>query len=127
MTSKRKDKHSTEFGLWLREQPEIDSSLGYIATNIDYMWRNYKTNQWMLIEEKRHNSSIKRWQKELFAILDWCGKKHPKYCGFHVLQFENTSPEDGNVFLDGKEISKEQLVAFLKFQSIQEALQGDRQ
>jgi len=60
MTRKRNDSHSTEFGLWLREQNEIDSSLGYLATNIDFMWTNYKTGQWMILEEKRYESKVKR-------------------------------------------------------------------
>lgn len=115
MTAPRIDEHSTEFGLWLREQQEIDSSLGYVATNIDYMWRNYKTGQWMLIEEKRHNAQVKFWQQQMFDILTWCGKKHPRFCGFHILVFENTSPEDGRIFLDGNEISKENLINFLRF------------
>ena len=53
MTQKRRDGNSTEFGLWLREQPEIDSKYGYVTTNIDFFWCNYKSNEWMLIEEKR--------------------------------------------------------------------------
>ena len=114
MTAKRNDNHSTEFGLWLREQKEIDSSLGYVATNIDLMWRNYKTGQWMLIEEKRYSGSVKRWQKELFSLLNWCAKHHPRYRGFHIIVFENTSPDDGGVFLDEKLITKFELIDFLK-------------
>ena len=115
MTSKRRDSHSTEFGLWLREQQEIDSGLGYVATNIDYMWRNYKTDDWMLIEEKRHNCDVPRWQKQLFKILDLCARNHPHYHGFHIIKFENTSPDDGDIFLDGEQITREQLIDFLRF------------
>jgi len=53
MTKPRFDDKSTEFGLWLRNQKEIDSGLGYITSNLDYIWRNYNTGDWMLIEEKR--------------------------------------------------------------------------
>lgn len=115
MTKKRFDNCSTQLGIWLREQKEIDSSLGYIATNIDYVWRNYKTGKWMLIEEKRFMSSVKKWQQEIFNLLTWCSKHHPKFCGFHIIQFEKTSPEDGRIFLDGKEINKHDLIEFLKF------------
>ena len=45
MTQKRRDDHSTEFGLWLREQDDLDSKKGYIATNIDYVWINYKSKK----------------------------------------------------------------------------------
>lgn len=116
MTQKRNDLHSTEFGLWIREQKEIDSSLGFIATNIDYVWRNYKTGKWMFIEEKRYLSNVKRWQQEIFDLLTWCAKHHPKFYGFHILQFEKTSPVDGKIFLDGHEINKLYLIKFLKFE-----------
>jgi hypothetical protein len=115
MTQERRDSHSTEFGLWLRDQKEIDSALGYVATNIDYVWQNYKTGQWMFIEEKRYGRQPKFYQQKIFDILSWCGKHHPRYCGFHVLVFENTSPEDGKIFLNGKEIGREELLQFLQF------------
>lgn len=114
MTTKRRDNHSTEFGLWLREQNEIDSKYGYLATNIDYMWKNYKTLQWMLIEEKRYYAKVRPWQQNMFytiskSIVD------SNYYGFHILQFEKTSPEDGRIYLNYQEITKIQLVEFLKF------------
>jgi hypothetical protein len=113
MTTKRRDDHSTEFGLWLREQPEIDSGLGFIATNIDYMWQNYKTGRWMLIEEKRHGRKPAKWQVGMFKILNWCAKHHPHFVGFFVIIFENTSPDDGKIWINGKEITKEKLIEFL--------------
>ena len=115
MTKKRYDKHSTEFGLWLREQPEIDSKLGFLATNVDYMWSNYKTGNWMLIEEKRYNSECKHWQRKMFAVINRVCRLDKRYKGFHLIVFENTSPEDGAIFLDKKKISKDELIKFLKF------------
>ena len=115
MTRQRNDSHSTEFGIWLRVQPQIDSSLGFLASNIDYCWTNYKTGEWMFIEEKRYNTAIKYWQKKLFSIMHNVCRADKKYRGFHLLVFENTSPEDGKIFLDNKEISKEQLLNFLSF------------
>lgn len=118
MTAPRKDSHSTEFGLWLRKQPEIDSDKGYLAMNIDYLWCNYKSGAWMLIEEKRYMSTIKRWQNQLFGLIDKCAQNHPRYKGFHIIQFENTSPDDGKIVLDSKEITKEQLIKFLSFEPL---------
>ena len=115
MTKKRIDSHSTEFGLWLREQPEIDSALGYIATNIDFMWRNYKSKLWMLIEEKRYMSKVKRWQMQMFKLIDMFCSADKNYRGFHVLTFENSSPDDGKIYLDGPEITKQELLNFLRF------------
>lgn len=116
MTLRRFDEHSTEFGLWLRKQPEIDSKLGYLASNIDYMWRNYKTGLWMLIEEKRHNSLPKFWQKSMFKILFNLCKLDKNFKGFHLIVFENTSPDDGKIFLNRKEINRDDLIKFLKFE-----------
>lgn len=115
MTQERRDNHSTEFGLWLRDQKEIDSKLGFIATNIDYVWRNYRTGNWMLIEEKRYGQKLKFYQQEVFDLLNWCCKYHPKFRGFHTIVFEKTSPDDGTITLDGKIVSREQLISFLRF------------
>jgi hypothetical protein len=117
MTAQRRDNHSTEFGLWLREQKEIESEKGYIATNIDYVWKNYKTGDWMMIEEKRYGRQPKYPQPGLFELVDKYARNDTKYHGFHYVIFENTSPDDGKIFLDKKEISKEQLLKFLQFRS----------
>ena len=82
MTQKRRDSHSTQFGLWLREQPEIDSAEGYVATNVDYLWRNYKTGDWMLIEEKRNLARPAGWQIQLFALLSRACPRVPGFQGF---------------------------------------------
>lgn len=115
MTRKRNDSHSTEFGLWLREQPELDSvSKHFTATNLDYIWQNYRTGEWMLIEEKRYMSPVGYSQRKLFKLLHKA-VRDPKYRGIHLIQFEKTSPEDGEIILDGKHITKRQLLNFLQF------------
>lgn len=114
MTRKRNDEHSTEFGLWLREQPEIDSKLGYIATNLDYIWENYKTSNWMYIEEKRFMTQPTWSQQCQFDRLIQ-RTKNDKFYGFHLLQFEYKSPEDGKIFWDKKEITKSELLLILQF------------
>lgn len=118
MTRKRNDTHSTEFGIWLRDQKEIDSSAGYVASNIDYIWENYKTKDWMLIEEKRFMTNCPYSQKMQFKkIAEKLKMLNDKtYHGFHLLQFENTNPDDGKIFLDGKEITKDLLLKFLRFE-----------
>lgn len=118
MTQQRRDSHSTEFGIWLREQPEIDSQLGYVAINIDYVWRNYKTGEWMLIEEKRYNKEPKFYATQIFNILDHVARNDLKYRGFHIIIFENTSPDDGKTKIDGKEVTKEELIRFLQFKNV---------
>lgn len=115
MTQQRRDNHSTEFGNWLRLQPEIDSQRGYVATNIDYIWTNYKTGKWMIIEEKRYESQVKFYQEKIFKVLDSVSQSDANYKGMFVLVFEKTSPDDGRIWLDGKEINKDDLLKFLQF------------
>jgi hypothetical protein len=145
MTQQRRDNHSTEFGLWLRNQrqesaicpqcsqeirenvgerwrnpDQIDSKYGYTTSNIDFLWRNYKNGLWMLIEEKRKGKKPERWQREMFEILDK-SIKDSNYKGFHTIVFENTSPEDGKIYLDDELVTKEQLVKFLSFEEYKDA------
>jgi hypothetical protein len=115
MTQQRRDNNSTEFGIWLRQQEEIDSRLGFTPTNIDYMWMNYKNNYWMLIEEKRYGKMPKFYQVEAYMLVDKASKTDEKYKGFHVLVFEKTSPDDGGIYLDGKFITTMDLLEFLQF------------
>ena len=61
----RNEKFATDFSLWLRNRTRdglamfrnpdpIDSRLGFITTDIDYYWSNYKTGKFMFIEEKAY-------------------------------------------------------------------------
>lgn len=118
MTKKANDKSIfSEFSLWLRKQPEIESSLGYACTNIDYLWRQWRYGKkWMLIEEKRHMAELSKSQKISFSLLHEACKSDPDYRGFHFLQFENTSPEDGKIYWDRKQVTREELINILRFE-----------
>ena len=114
MTRRRYDNHSTEFGLWLRQQPDLDSRLGFIATNVDYVWCNYKTGRWMLIEEKRFKARMNKPQEVLFSKLAAVGQNDPLFMGAHLLRFERTSPDDGRMMWNNGLITVEQLKALLR-------------
>jgi len=116
MTQQRRDNHSTEFGLWLRKQEKIDSrKYGFVTTNIDYVWKNYRTGKYMFIEEKRYMSDVRFYQKNIFNEIDRACKNDENYCGFYVLKFEKTNPDDGKIYLNDIEITKEDLFKFLQF------------
>lgn len=115
MTQKRRDNHSTEFGLWLREQKEIDSKRGYVATNLDFVWRNYKTGEWMLIEEKRYQAECPRWQRQMFAVLHRVSQHDPLYRGFYFIKFERTNPDDGKVWINGRLADRNLIIQLLQF------------
>lgn len=122
MTKQRNDTHSTEFGLWLRQQlpgqhtdvTSIDSQFGYLATNVDYVWHNWKTRKWIFIEEKRFGRKPRLWQKQIFDILDRCARNDNNYNGFYELIFENTNPEDGGICLNGHMVEAKELLEFLQ-------------
>ena len=131
-TRKRLDGHSTEFGLWLRDQPQIASGIGYVTSNLDFMWRNYKTKKYMLIEEKRFGKSIVFPQSELFEIMHKNLQHDPLYCGFFFLQFSKTSPDDGDIFIKEfflpkakkVQVTKDELLAFLQFTPLDDIIKS---
>lgn len=70
-TRQREDNHSTEFGLWVRKQPELDSRhYGIDGENLDFIWFKYKSAKLMLLEEKRYMSHPSPAQKDTHGILD---------------------------------------------------------
>jgi hypothetical protein len=117
MTKQREDngKWGTPFGHWLRNQPRLDSSEGYVATDIDYLWSNYRTGEWMLIEEKCRMAYPSATQKELLLRLRKVCQKDPLFRGLHLLQFECETPDDGQMFWNKHPISTENLIAMLRF------------
>lgn len=127
MTRQRNDEHSTEYGMWLRAQKELDSvKEKFNISNIDYVINRYgKDNgQWMFVEEKRHGKKMKFPQTEIVKIID-AAIKDVNYRGFWHIIFENTNPDDGLMFLsrwngiafpDGMQITKEEHLKFLRYE-----------
>ena len=118
MTRQRNDNNGTEFEAWRRKQQHLSSGLGYLATDVDFIWRNYKTKQFMFVEEKCKMSTMTGPQYETFKMVDEQMSSHPDYMGFHLLQFENTSPEDGKIYWNKKHISLDRLNQILTFENI---------
>ena len=122
-TQQRRDQHSTEFGLWIRgglkrkidpepilwhpeniqttdvSQIRSATEAGYVTTNVDYVWENYHNKRWIWIEEKRHCRGMDWSQWKQFVKIDRLSKVDPNYFGFWIIQFENTSPEDGEIYI----------------------------
>lgn len=115
MTQQRRDKHSTQFGLWLRKQAELESYKGYNTSNVDFMWMNESMGQWLFLEEKRALAKMPETQRKIFEKLDK-SITSADYLGFHILIFERTNPDDGRMILDGREIFRNDLIEFLTFE-----------
>ncbi len=110
---------ATPFSDWLRDQAELDSAKGYVATNIDYVWSNHQSGRWIFLEEKRYGGIPTASQREQFAKLDQSAEGVPGYGGFWILTFSATTPDDGKIWLyrlgePGGEVSKEELITFLQ-------------
>lgn len=125
MTCDRKDGEGTQLGLWLRKQKEIDSYLGYNTSNLDYIWTD-KCGNILLIEEKRYMGLLTNKQREIFFTLDKIMSKAKEgykkddnlnllYRGFYLVQFQYTSPDDGNIYVNGNFVLKNKFIEFLKF------------
>jgi hypothetical protein len=123
MIRQSNDGTGTEMSHWLRRQakdlPSKDAIDCFTFHNLDYIelcWTGKTAGFWMAIEEKRHMAEISYSASQTFTFIDRACHCDPKFKGFHLLQFENTNPDDGKIFLDGVEISKEELIKFLRFE-----------
>jgi hypothetical protein len=113
MTKPRKYSGGTEFGMWLRNQKAIDSSKGYLATDIDWLWLNTRTGQSMILEEKRFMNEPAQWQRGVLSWLHKLLKKDEGFCGAHLLQFEHSGPQDGAIYIDKEKVTELELLRFL--------------
>ena len=115
-------KNGTPFSNWLR-----DTGISASCHDIDYVWHNYRENWFMTLEEKTHNGTQTLSQKDTQGIvfqflrsasprkcLTIHGAQTVEYRGHHVIIFENTTPDNGSIRLDGKDITKEALINFLE-------------
>lgn len=134
------DGNGTQFGKWLREQEALDSKRYRLSLqNLDYVDHRYSVRRngqlvqaIMLLEEKRWMGVSSFAQQDTHSILDQAlryahgqpvtnkrGVVAPfHYFGYHRLQFENTSPADGQVFWNGTLIDVEELYHLLRFEDV---------
>ena len=105
---------NTEFGLWLRHQPEFIERKLYI-TNIDWFVLDNETEKWLLLEEKRYGWYVKPYQHHALSIINKACAKDKNYRGLHFINFENTNRADGRTQLNNKDISIADLKKFLLF------------
>lgn len=125
----------TPFGNWIRRQEGLESNtrVGYVGTDLDMVWYNYVKAMLMILEIKCKMEEVGPSQEAVEYIFHQClqfamnspdfvfrslRKPIPPkitYCGSHLIQFENTSPEDGATYIDGVRVNRQQLMDFLQF------------
>lgn len=105
------------------------ASTGFTATDLDLIFR-HKNGNMMLLETKRRKAGLPEHQKITFQILDHALRRLSgetikveafgttisvpvKYKGFKFLQFENTTFENGRVYIQGKEYSEKEVIEIL--------------
>jgi hypothetical protein len=106
---------SIQFSQWVRTELP-DSSTGFIASDIDWVFQNWRTKKIMIVETKTRNKQLPTWQRIMYEELDrWIRKgcEGYTYLGWHVIVFENTWFDDGNVYLDGVLSSEKNIKEFL--------------
>ncbi len=128
MTRERVIEGDTPFGEWLRSHPALDSRRGYDIQNLDYAYHHFLRGNLMLLEEKQNRGTSSYAQQDTHGIINQAlafAFNHPAftlkrlsakrparitYHGYHLIQFERTSPRDGRIWIDGIEVTEEQLV-----------------
>ncbi len=138
MTRSRRDEKDTPFSKWLRSHPEIPSIYGYDGEDIDgtqrFVWHQYRYGYLRFLEIKTYNAVPSYAQRDTQSVVDQALRfafTHPdfslrrenakrptkiKYLGYALLQFEHTCPDDGGIRIDGKSVTKEEFLSFLKFE-----------
>src|SRR5258706_6318684 len=133
-TKLRRDAGDTPFGACLRNHPALQSHFGFDAQNVDYIWHDFKRGYMMLLEEKRFNATSDYAQQDTHSIIDqalrfafnspdfFVTRKNPmrptsiKYFGYHLVQFERNTPDDGRIRIDGASVTKDEFLSFLRFE-----------
>ena len=108
-------KRSLEFSKWIHDKLP-DSCTGFTVTNLDWVFWNYKNRILLISEEKMYKGKLPFFQSQIFkeilapALKEYCENHDIQFLGFHLIQFENTSPKDGKIWWDGNEISETELI-----------------
>lgn len=120
----------TAFSEWLHNHgpSSVEMEDAVDIQDIDFVIFSYLTGELMTIEAKERNGQVRGAQKDTqnilrqLLILGSCGTVNTKrgvrpikYSGHHLIQFQNTTPDDGWVKLNGKLIERDDLLNFLNF------------
>lgn len=109
---------STKMNDWIRMILK-DPKFGLLVTDLDFIFYDYKKKRMKLIEVKTFNATMKRWQRELFAIINKALENQTQdieYEGFFLIQLDKEHPEESTQMkINNIEVTKQQLIDFLNF------------
>ena len=119
---------ATPFSHWLRQLPTPLDSRNVSNQNLDYVWHDYRRNYLLTIEEKRFGGTATSAQQDTHGVIAQMlansnglhvhtarGVRPVTYFGHYLVRFQNTTPEDGNMWINGIESTKTDLLEILAF------------
>lgn len=96
----------------------VEANDGFTFIDIDTILRNYEKQTFALLEVKCKQAGLSYAQKKIFNEIDAALRRGMgdgwQYLGFYILQFENTSFDDGKAWLNGQEITGEDFKMWLR-------------
>ena len=108
------------FNDWVRENlPAGDE--GFMVSDIDFILADFISKKIILLELKNYGKSVKPRQHELFKnINSWINKSVNngwEYLGFHLIEFEKNTFDNGSVYYDNKLSSEKEIKRILSFEN----------
>ena len=113
-------KREIDFSLWVRKNLPDSQADGFMASDIDFYFFNYKTKNHALVEIKTYTGKLSLWQEQMYDRLGrWIqnggDKEGWNFMGFYLIKFEKKDFTEGKVFLNGIESSEEEIKNVLSF------------
>jgi hypothetical protein len=96
----------------------VEANNGFTFVDIDTILRNYTKQTFALLEVKCKQAPLSYAQGKIFNEIDAALRRGMgdgwQYLGFYILQFENTSFDDGKAWINGTEISGDEFKMWLR-------------
>ena len=86
--------------MWFRDQPELDSWNGNNIQDLDFIYENKNTGNYVFLEEKSKCGKLRKWQSLLFGRIAADIESAPKFRGFWIVWLTGKSPSDGPVSVE---------------------------
>jgi len=100
------------FSRWIRKNcPQS----GWSTTDVDFVLNNYRAKRLALVEVKCRRANYGQGQEIILKMLQNMlvrgVEMYPEYtfAGLWLIQFENETPYDGRIWVDGIEVTEAQL------------------
>jgi hypothetical protein len=130
-TPQRKTDHAPDPYLYDLFARILPSPKSFWITDLDLVLRD-RAGNFMIVEVKRRLADLTHNQRTTIAVVDKLIKAGVEatggqvtanghtmdvsFKGSHLLQFENTTAEDGRIFWDREEVTLEELARIMSFQ-----------